>query len=104
MFTLTLNRTPGNKPTLNHQVYSSNETLRAFARLTGIYTTLAPYHKEVARQVATERLPAMRPLFLHYPDDEATFDIQYEYMYGEHLLVAPVFERETVSGFVFFRS
>lgn len=85
-------------PDLNHQIYSDNETLRDFGRLTRMYTTLAPYHKEVVSQVSSEGIPAMRPLFIQYPNDLETFDIQYEYMYGEDLLVAPVLEPRVVSS------
>lgn len=34
----------------------------------------------------------MTPLFLHYADDIGSFDIQYQYLYGSDLLVAPVLE------------
>lgn len=88
----------GNMPDLNHQIYSDNETLRDFGRLTRMYTNLAPYHKEVVGQVSSEGIPAMRPLFIQYPNDLETFDIQYEYMYGEDLLVAPVLEPRVVSS------
>ena len=35
-------------------------------------------------------LPAQRPLFLHFPEDRATYAIQDAYLYGRDLLVAPV--------------
>ena len=86
----------GNKPELNHQVYSTNETLKSFARLTAIYTSLLPYHKDVISQVSLG-IPAMAPLFLHYPEDLDSFEVQYEYLYGSDLLVAPVLEPNVVS-------
>jgi len=55
-----------------------------------MYTRLTPYHKEVVQQVSLSGLPAMRPLFLHHPEDAEAYDIQYEYLYGYDLLVAPV--------------
>ncbi len=29
-------------------------------------------------------------LFMHYEEDEKTYDIQYQYLFGEDVLVAPV--------------
>jgi len=43
-------------------------------------------------QVSTLGIPAMSPLFLHFPEDLETFEIQYEFLYGFDLLVAPVLE------------
>ncbi|XP_046653529.1 sulfoquinovosidase-like isoform X2 [Daphnia pulicaria] len=92
VFTPLMRTHEGNKPELNHQVYSTNETLKSFARLSAIYTSLTPYHQEVVSQVSTLGTPAMSPLFLHFPEDLETFEIQYEFMYGFDLLVAPVLE------------
>ena len=98
-FTPLMRTHEGNKPDLNHQIFSSNETLKHFGRLTAIYSSLTPYHKEIVQLVSTDGLPAMRPLFLHYPNDLETFDIEYEYLYGGELLVAPVVEPSVVNIF-----
>ncbi len=79
-------------------MYSTNETLKSFARLTAMYTSLTPYHKEVVSQVSIAGIPAMTPLFLRYPEDIDAFDVQYEYLYGSDLLVAPVLESQVVSS------
>ena len=103
-FTPLMRTHEGNKPDLNHQIFSSNETLIKFGRLTAIYSTLAPYHKEIVQLVSTDGLPAMRPLFLHYPNDENVFDVEYQYLYGPDLLVAPVLEPNAVRIFFSFNS
>jgi alpha-glucosidase len=46
----------------------------------------------------------MTPLFLHYPEDLNTFKIQYEFLYGSDLLVAPVLEPSTVIWEVYLPS
>lgn len=33
-----------------------------------------------------------RPLFLHYQDDPVTFTLEYQYMFGRDLMVAPVIQ------------
>jgi alpha-glucosidase len=35
-------------------------------------------------------MPVMRPLLLHYPEDEQAWTIDNEYLFGADLLVAPV--------------
>ena len=63
-----------------------------FGRLTRIFTTLKNYTKAAVRQNAVEHIPVMRPLFLMFEDDAESFSQDYEYMFGEDLLVAPVLE------------
>ncbi len=38
-------------------------------------------------------LPLMRPLFLHYPQDEKVLFMDDQFMLGEHLLIAPVLHK-----------
>nr|CAB3248268.1 probable glucan 1,3-alpha-glucosidase [Phallusia mammillata] len=91
VFTPILRTHEGNRPNRNWQVYTTEKTIRSFARLTQLYTLLTPYHKFVAKEVANHGYPAQRPLFFHYPDDPSVYDIKFQYLYGSDLLVAPVF-------------
>ncbi|WP_263850028.1 TIM-barrel domain-containing protein [Secundilactobacillus paracollinoides] len=59
--------------------------------MTQVFKALTPYRKIIAAQAVSEGLPMQRPLFMHYPDDAGTYDIQYEYLLGRDLLVAPVY-------------
>ncbi len=45
--------------------------------------------------------PIMRPLFLHYPEDEKAYTIQDEYLFGEHLLIAPVLDGQVAKRTVY---
>ena len=51
---------------------------------------LLPYIYNVMQQAGETGVPAMRPLFLEYPNDEATAAIDDEFLLGSDLLVAPV--------------
>jgi alpha-glucosidase len=51
---------------------------------------LLPEIYNVMHDTATTGLPAMRPLVLDYPDDQATWGVDDEYLFGSDLLVAPV--------------
>lgn len=51
---------------------------------------LLPYIYNVMQQAAETGVPAMRPLFLEYPEDESVAAIDDEFLFGSDLLVAPV--------------
>ncbi len=37
--------------------------------------------------------PVMRPMFFEYPDDEICYTLEDQYLYGEDILVAPIYEQ-----------
>ncbi|GAA2655736.1 glycoside hydrolase family 31 protein [Streptomyces vastus] len=51
---------------------------------------LKPYVLDVMRAAHEEGLPVMRPLFLEFPEDQATWSVDDAYLFGPDLLVAPV--------------
>lgn len=91
VFTPVMRTHEGNRPEENFQYYEDDDTMTALARLVDIYTELAPYTKELVRVNADQGIPVQRPLFMHYDEDDQAYDIQYEYLYGRDLLVAPVY-------------
>nr|KAG5706019.1 hypothetical protein BaRGS_028128 [Batillaria attramentaria] len=81
----------GNIPQENAQFYSSPYMLACFKRLVAMFVLLGPYHQEVVNTTASLGIPGQRPLFLSYPDDNHTYSVTYQYMYGDDLLVSPVY-------------
>lgn len=81
----------GNRPDTNFQYYEDEDCMEQLARLVDIYTMLAPYLKQLVKENAAAGIPVQRPLFLHYEQDQAVYDIQYEYLLGSDILVAPVY-------------
>lgn len=53
---------------------------------------LVPYLYTLAEEAARTGIPVVRPLVLEYPEDRRTHDIDTQFLLGEDLLVAPVFE------------
>jgi alpha-D-xyloside xylohydrolase len=53
---------------------------------------LRPYLHEQLELAATGGLPAMRPLFVDFPDDERAWTVEDQMMFGPDVLVAPVTE------------
>ncbi|PSL46886.1 alpha-glucosidase [Salsuginibacillus halophilus] len=90
VFTPVIRTHEGNRPDDCFQFDDDEESLEHFVDMTNIYTALAPYTKAVVQETAERGIPAQRPLFMEYEADEVAYQLQYEYMYGPDLLVAPV--------------
>ena len=87
----------GNRPADNHQFDTDMETLKHLARMTKIYKKLVPYTKDIVSLASEKGIPVQRPLFMHYEEDKETYDIKYQYLYGQDILVAPVYNKgETI--------
>ncbi len=82
-------------------MYDDDETFKQFGRLTKIYKELAEYTKATVKQNTMEGKPVMRPLFLAFEADKDCYDYDYQYMYGDDLLVAPVLEPEVTTWMVY---
>lgn len=91
-FTPMMRTHEGNRPAENFQFDQDAESLEHLAHMTRIYCHLAPYLKELSHEAATSGHPVQRPLFLHFEQDKETYGLQYEYLYGPDLLVAPVYQ------------
>lgn len=82
----------GNRPDDNLQYDSTPELLACFARWSRVHRHLAPYVRHLSDEALELGLPAQRPLFLHYAEDESLYAVQDQYLYGADLVVAPVIE------------
>ncbi|KAK7102623.1 hypothetical protein V1264_020815 [Littorina saxatilis] len=91
VFTPVFRTHEGSEPSANVQFYSSRGTLLKFARLSRMFSAMMNYTRHVVDTSSTTGLPAQRPLFLNNPSDEPSYDVSYQYMYGDDLLVAPVY-------------
>jgi alpha-D-xyloside xylohydrolase len=65
----------------------------AYEIITGVMAMrerLRPYLHEQLDLAASDGLPAMRPLFVDFPDDEHAWAVEDQMMFGPDVLVAPV--------------
>jgi alpha-glucosidase len=51
---------------------------------------LIPYLYTIASETATTGAPLMRPLFLEFPNDQNTYNLESEWLVGDRLLAAPI--------------
>ncbi len=94
-FTAVFRTHEGNIPEVNHQFYSDEETLRHFVRFAKIYAAWKPYRMELVREASETGLPIVRHPFVHYPEDPEVPTLEYQFMVGAELMVAPVLDPDT---------
>ncbi|MEO1056615.1 MAG: TIM-barrel domain-containing protein [Actinomycetota bacterium] len=69
------------------------DVLAAIRPILGLRYQLLPYLTGEAIRAAAAGLPMARPLVIEFPNDPTTFHIDDQWLCGEHLLVAPQFDR-----------
>ncbi len=72
------------------------EVLRFFTKLK---CSLMPYIFSAACEASTKGIPMMRAMVLEYPSDPACDYLDRQYMLGDSLLVAPVFNEEGMATY-----
>lgn len=82
----------GNRPEVNRQIYSDEESLRHFSRLAKVYAAWKPYREELVREASETGLPVVRHPFIHYPDDPEVYELKEQFMVGSEIMVAPVLD------------
>ncbi|GIN71546.1 hypothetical protein J14TS2_20210 [Bacillus sp. J14TS2] len=74
--------------------FYDEEFVRDFRSAVELKYKLMPYIYTQAVLSAKNGLPMLRPLFLEYPSDPGSWDVEDQYLFGADLLVAPLFEEE----------
>ncbi|MBQ7463546.1 MAG: hypothetical protein IJS86_01660 [Lachnospiraceae bacterium] len=64
-----------------------------FKKFSGIRNMLMPYIFEQVRKTHETGMPVVRPMAMAFPEDPACTHLDLQYMLGDSILVAPVFER-----------
>ena len=101
-FTTVFRTHEGNIPEVNHQIYSDEETRLHFSRFAKIYASWKPYRMELVKEASETGLPVVRHPFVHYPDDPEVLGLEYQFMVGPDLMMAPVLDpgKETIEVYL----
>ncbi len=67
-----------------------DDVLAATKKAIELRYRLIPYYYTFAAQTEQTGAPLMRPLFLEFPDDAKTYNMEDEWLMGDRLLAAPV--------------
>lgn len=63
--------------------------------------TLLPYFYTLFREANTSGAPVMRPLWMEFPSDEATFSNDEAFMVGDSLLVQGIYNEVLLYALIF---
>lgn len=69
------------------------EAVNVTRKFTKLKVSLMPYLYQQAEKAVTAGIPLMRPMFMEFPNDPNSFQLDLQYMLGESILVAPVFNK-----------
>ena len=76
--------------------------LEGYRFFANVRMNLLPYIFDQSRVSSETGIPLMRALFIEYPEDQSTYSIYDEYLFGDYLLVAPIIEQGTTERMVYF--
>jgi alpha-D-xyloside xylohydrolase len=66
---------------------------------TDLKISLMPYILKMSEIVHTQGIPMMRPMMMEFPEDPSCLYLDRQYMLGDSLLVAPIFNSDGVADF-----
>lgn len=82
----------GLRPDANLQVYSDPEAIAFFAKMGQMHHALSDYLESLNQEAVSTGAPMVRHLWLTYPEDTHTRNIDHSFMLGNEVLVHPVLQ------------
>jgi alpha-D-xyloside xylohydrolase len=79
----------------------SGEFLNIFRKMVELRYRLMPYIYAQSKIAANNGWPLLKAMFLNYPDDLTTWNLDNQYMFGDDFLIAPIMEEYTNSRNVY---
>ena len=100
-FTAAFRTHEGATPGVNAQFYSNTASLAAFDRNARLFASLFFYRLQLFDEAWQKGRPVVRALFLHYPEDAKSYQVNDEFMLGSEILVAPVLNQQQTRRIVY---
>ncbi|MCL6571560.1 MAG: alpha-xylosidase [Bacillus sp. (in: Bacteria)] len=75
------------------------ESVAVLKKFTELKLRLIPYIYSFCEEAAEKGYPVMRPMLLEFPEDEICLGLDRQYMLGDGLLVAPVFNADGIASY-----
>jgi alpha-D-xyloside xylohydrolase len=79
----------------------SDEFLKSFRKMVEMRYRLMPYIFTQAFIASQNGWPMLKAMFLNYPDDPTTWNLEDQFLFGEDMLIAPLMEERTSSRNVY---
>lgn len=74
--------------------YYGSKFMDYFRKCAEMKYQLIPYIYNEAKKCSAKGLPMLRALFVEFPDDPGAWQIEDQYMFGEYMMVAPLFTED----------
>ena len=79
------------KGTINQEPWVfGDETLKNTRKYIKLRYSLITYLYNLMKNSSMDGSPVIRPLFYHYQDDEVTYNINDQFLFGENIMVCPI--------------
>ncbi len=92
----------GFEPCHNWPFDGDRETLEIYGKFARLHTRLFPYLYTLVHRAAERGWPVVRHMMLHYPEDAQARETEYQFLFGDRVLVAPVIEKGAKVRKVYF--
>lgn len=66
--------------------------------------SLLPVYYSLFFRASMNGSTVVRPLFFEFPEDRTTYEVDWQFLVGEHLMVSPVLSPNTTEVLVYFPS
>ncbi len=93
-FTCVFRTHEGLKPEINAQFYSNERCYDMFDHFAKVYESLAFYRQKLEHEAQSFGRPITRHPVLHYPHDSVIANLEDQFMLGDEIMVAPVFNQQ----------
>lgn len=94
-FTSAMRSHETNRPNDNVQLYDCPTTMVLLSKMVRIFKALKEYRIHFMKDAKERGISLIRPLFFEYENDKESYSVDYEYMLGSDILVAPVWKEKT---------
>lgn len=79
--------------------FYGEEAVAVSKRFAELKNSLMPYIKELENEAVDSGLPLIRPMLIDYSYDRNAQDLDRQYMFGSKLLVAPIFNDQSIGEY-----
>jgi len=79
----------------------SSDFLNVFRKMVEMRYRLMPYIFSQATIAAKNGWPMLKVMFLNYPDDPTTWNLEDQFLFGEDILIAPIMEENMIARNVY---
>lgn len=83
-------------------IWFNEETPLYFKRYAEIHMDLVPYIQEALALYRETGIPVVRHMMLDFAEDEETYNCEYQYMFGQKYLVAPIVDKGHFTKDIYF--